>query len=377
MMVSKKYKELREKIKQQIKIVDIAEEFGLTVTNKNRKISSLMQHDSVNIYQETNSFYRNATGVGGDVIKFMEEMPEINMKYKEAFDFLKKRVDPTLEIETNRQPKKEKVEVDAKVRARMLLDQINRDDNNKNVMAYLIQVRKINPKVVFDFIEKGMLCQETNGHGYKSAVFIGYDEQGFPATVCKRACSSQSKFKQEAEGCEYSYGWLYDPEVNARQLAYGKERYNPNKPLLCFESEIEKMSYITLLKLEGKDINQYAYLSTGSANKYKTIIDVAKRVGYKEVLVGYNNDAIREEAKFDTGKKFADKTVFELQELGIKAERFYPQQDNDWNDMIVRITQERTEKKSIDANKQIATNQLQQKKAISKTIANEKKEIIR
>lgn len=361
-MVTTKHREIREKIKQQIKIVDIAEEFGLTVTKRNRKISSLVEHDSVNIYQETNSFYRNATGVGGDVIKFMEEMPEISMSYKEAFKFLAPRIDPNLEVKPMVQVKKEENMKDAKIRARDLLSQINRDDNNKNVMAYLIKIRKINPKIVYDFIEKGMLCQETNKYGYKSAVFIGYDAQGLPATVCKRACTSQSKFKQEAEGCDYTFGWLYDPEVNSRMLAYGKERFNPDKPLICFESEIEKMSYLSLMIQDGKDINQYAYLSTGSANKYKTIIDVVKRIGYKEVFVGYNNDAIREDSKIDTGKEFADKTIGELKELGVEAKRIYPKQDNDWNDMLVRIGDEKASLKSLSSYKEKAYHKVSEVK---------------
>lgn len=367
MMVTEKHRELREKIKQQIQIVDIADEFGLTVTNRNRKIASLREHDSVNIYQETNSFYRNATGVGGDVLKFMEEMPEINMNYMEAFKLLAPRIDPTLEIKSIPQVKKEMVLHDAKERSRNLQKQIcSLDDNTKNVKAYLIKVRKIAPKIVYDFIEKGMLMQETNKDGYKSALFIGYDEQGMVAAICKRACSPQSKFKQEAKGCDYSYGWLYDPEVDSRMLAYGREYYNPNKTLICFESEIEKMSYLSLMKLEGKDINQYAYLSTGSANKYKTIIDVVKRNGYKEVLVGYNNDGIRVDTKIDTGKKFADKAVAELREIGVKAERIYPKEDNDWNDMLVRISNEiKIPTKSISSYKKEALFRMNQKEKIT------------
>lgn len=367
MMVTEKHRELREKIKQQIQIVDIADEFGLTVTNRNRKIASLREHDSVNIYQETNSFYRNATGVGGDVLKFMEEMPEINMNYMEAFKLLAPRIDPTLEIKPIPRIKKEKVLRDAKERSRNLQKQIcSLDDNTKNVMAYLIKVRKIAPKIVYDFIEKGMLMQETNKDGYKSALFVGYDEQGMVAAICKRACSPQSKFKQEAAGCDYSYGWLYDPEVDSRMLAYGKEHYNPNKTLICFESEIEKMSYLSLMRLEGKDINQYAYLSTGSANKYKTIIDVVKRNGYKEVLVGYNNDGIRIDTKIDTGKKFADKAIAELREIGVKAERIYPKEDNDWNDMLVRISNEiKIPTKSISSYKKEALFRMNQKEKIT------------
>ncbi len=166
------------------------------------------------------------------------------------------------------------------------------------------------------------------------------------ANICKRACSSYNKFKQECSGNDYTYGWLYDPDVDARQLPYENVSYNSKKSLICFESEIEKMSFLSLLKMEGKDIREYAYLSTGSATKYQTIIDVATRIGYQKVIIGYNNDIRTEEeikqGKINTGKFFSEKASEKLQQLGIESKSIYPENANDWNDLLKSKQKERT-----------------------------------
>lgn len=337
------YKQVKDRIKQQIKIIDIADEFGLTVINPNGKIAKLAEHDSVNIYTETNSFFRYASGVGGDVLKFMKEMPEINMDFKDAYNMLAKRIDPSLELKkiTRKKSKNDKsvppTMQERQKRAQLLLSNLVIDENCKAAMAYLIKVRKIEPKIVYDFINKGCLCQETNDKGQKMAVFVGRDDMGMIATVCKRAASEKSHFKSEAKGCDYRYGWLYDPQVDPRQIAYGHEKYDPDKTLICFESEIEKMSYLSILKLQGEDINKYAYLSTGSATKYKNIIDVVKLYGYRNVIVAYNNDIKfneKGEQLLNSGQFFANKAVDELEKIGVHAKSKYPEKENDWNDQL-------------------------------------------
>lgn len=78
-------------IKNNISILDIAKKF-YDVKKKNSKLYSLVEHDSCMIYPETNSFYRFSTGEGGDVVKFLQVMPEIQWSFKEAFNYCYKQV---------------------------------------------------------------------------------------------------------------------------------------------------------------------------------------------------------------------------------------------------------------------------------------------
>lgn len=338
-----KWDKLKAQIKEEVKIVDIAEEFGYTVINRDRKYASLKEHDSCIIDTVKNTYTRYSSNDNGDVFSFMMNMPEINYSFKNAKIYLSKKVQYKDDYKIKPVAKKTKKEItinDKKLRAMLLMNQIKKDDNNRRVLAYLIQTRKILPEVVNSMIDNGNLVQETNEHGYTSAVFIGRDDIGLPACVCKRATSSTSSFKQETSGNDYTFGWLFDPQVDAQAVGYRKDMfYDKTKPLLCFESEIEKMSYMSILKLNGEDINQYAYLSTGSISKYHTILDVAKRIGYSDVRIGYNNDW---QKKNNPGQTIAIKTKKLLEENNIKASIFIPEnKDNDWNDMLKRIVSER------------------------------------
>lgn len=341
-MANKLYFQHRlSQIKEQVQITDIAEEFGLTVTKRDSPLASLKEHDSVIIYTETNSFFRFATGVGGDVLAFMKHIPEINMEFKEAYKYCLGKIDfqkaPTI-MPRQKDTVQKVVNTRSSVETEnAILEQCHFEPKTSNVIAYLIQERKIDPDIVYDHLNKKLLRQEKNDRGYRSCVFLGRDENGHVVAACKRACSANSKFKQECVGNNYDYGWLYDPEVDTVK---GKGRYNPKKPLICFESEIEKMSFMTLLKMKGEDINQYTYLSTGSATKYMSIIKTVERLRYKNVIIAYNDDFGKE---LNAGQLNAEraKEILRL-EHDIEAKILKPEEGiNDWNDELKKTVAEK------------------------------------
>lgn len=340
-MGSKSYFQHRlNQIKEQVKIVDIALEFGLNVTRSKSSLASLKEHDSVIIYTETNSFFRFSTGVGGDVLAFMQHIPEIDMDFKEAYSYCLNKIDfhkaPTKPNEY-KQPQIKTVPRSATEIESDILAQCQFEPKVSNVIAYLIKERKIDAEIIYDHLNKRLLKQEKNDKGYRSCIFLGRDEAGHVVSGCKRACSPQSKFKQECVGNNYDYGWFYDPEVDTFK---GKGAYNPNKPLICFESEIEKMSFMTLLKMNGKDLNKYCYLSTGSATKYMTIIKTVERLGFKNVIIAYNDDF---EKILNTGQLHAKCAQDMLKsKFDIDAKILTPQKGiNDWNDELKKTVLEK------------------------------------
>lgn len=92
-------------IKEQISIIDLAKEYGLTPVNKG-DYYSLIEHDSVIIYPETNSFFRHKTSIGGDVFSFAEEIPEINKSFKEFYFLMLNKIDKTKEPTEKKEIKK-------------------------------------------------------------------------------------------------------------------------------------------------------------------------------------------------------------------------------------------------------------------------------
>lgn len=386
-MVNKK---ILKQIKEQILITDIADEYGFTVITKSGKLS-LKEHESVLIYPETNSFYRYSTGVGGDVLKFMEAFPdEPNMAeitFLKAYNMLATRIDKSMDVNSK---KEAVVDMQDKYktyknslypkqqRAKNLKQQFRFDDNCRNVMAYLIQTRKIDPGIVKKLINENCIKQETaylfknkktgelvkkkpeNAPEFdmverKSVVFLGYDEHGMVASACKRACSTSSTFKGEYPGSDYSYGWLHDPCVVACNAYAQNQSYDFNKQLFCFESYIDMISFMSLLKMQNSDYTKYAYLSCGSATKYPTVLATQEHYGYKNVTICFDND--------EAGHKFSDRLKTELENKGVTVSLCISK-EKDWNNEL-KLKVDMYEEKSIKSN--ILKAKLKQKSVINKS----------
>ncbi|OCN04293.1 hypothetical protein A4S06_11615 [Erysipelotrichaceae bacterium MTC7] len=339
-------RELKNKIKDQIQIVDIAEEFGLRVVHKSKRLAKLEEHDSVTIYKDTNSFVRWATHKGGDVLKFMEEIPEIDMNFKEAYEYCLPRINVDVDV-IEKKPRKTLEDTNSlaykKKRTQTLLGNVTFDESSKNVMAYLIQKRKIDPTIVITLVKQDFIKQAQDRFGRKSVAFVGRDELGLVACVNIRSCTDANNFKLEIQGSDYNYGWLVDMSVDPRQNAYNEKPYSSKKELLCFEGAVDMLSYMTLQKEKGIDLNDYAYLATGSCTRYETILKVQERIGYESITVCYDNDWGN---KINAGKKFAGIAIEILSSKGVNAKELYPLDGSkDWNEFLVK----KTESSSIDS----------------------------
>ena len=195
----------------------------------------------------------------------------------------------------------------------------------------------------------------------KSVCFLGYDENGMVANACKRACSSQSTFKGDFEGCDYSYGWLYDPAVDVKLVYLNDKAYNPNKKLYCFESYIDMLSFISMQKQQGIDYSQNTYLSCASATKYPTVLATVDRLGYHDVVICFDNDM--------AGHELGEKLKNNLLEKGVKVE-FQFSKEKDWNEELKGMY----EKGGIKDRKEEAAAKLK-KQPVQKNV--QKKEITR
>lgn len=290
-------------INEQISIIEIAKEYGLTPVKKGEHYS-LLEHDSVIIYPETNSFFRHKTSVGGNIFNFIKEMPEIDMSFKDAYFELLSRIDKSIEPKpyehkvvkkkTVFEEKRDTINLNESLsqcesRQQKLLSQIKKDSTCKNVRAYLVQTRCIDPDIVNEFINKGLIIQDCK-NGYKNAVFVGYNDVGIICSMNKRSCSSEGKFKGDVSPSNYAYGWRYDPDIKDYKNLYKTEFYNRDKTLVCFEGYIDMLAYISILKDKKIDYKQYSYLVCGSVTKYMSVIAAVKLNGYKKVICAFDND---------------------------------------------------------------------------------------
>lgn len=107
--------------------------------------------------------------------------------------------------------------------------------DNRRVFAYL-RSRGIDAEIINHCIKHGQLYEDAERH---NCVFVGY-EHGKPAYGALRGTLSETTFAGEVPGSDKRFSF-------AVPLCAG------GKTLCVFESAIDALSYLTLLKLRGQD----------------------------------------------------------------------------------------------------------------------------
>lgn len=343
-----KAKKLRDSINAQISIASLAAELGYTVLIHSSDTLTLAEHDSCIIWPETNRFKRfsqtdkNGRAVGGGPLDFYMHFEQV--PYFQALNVFAERLStdkenlktaPTVKLQEKMTPLQRDLSLHDEIKRR------NRSENDgmRNVYAYLIKTRKIDPEIVSEQVKKGCIQQITDDKGRTQCIFIGRDENGLYSGVCFRSTSSTNKFMGDFPGCSYEHGWFFDPEWDQSSLCLLDQptKPNPGKQLLCFESYIEMLSYMTILKQQGFDYRKFAYLSCGSVTKSQSIERTCERYGFKKIKIMFNNDRDQEiRTGSNPGKEAAERTVKSLTDKGYNASILLPSKENDWNDTLVK-----------------------------------------
>ena len=209
------------KIKDQINVMDLAQEMGFHIV-RHGALFRMVEHDSCVFYPDKNAYRRFSNeytlrenqSVYKDVFSFLMEF--CDMDFNKAYNHLVAKIDPEKAFVPKAERIEKKQRLTAQQRTMSLQEQLKKglDPHCKNAIAYLIQVRKIDPSIVFEFVNKRMIMQQTNKFGKKNVVFLGYDENGMLACCEYRACSSTATAKGNFKNCDYDYGWMYEPEID-------------------------------------------------------------------------------------------------------------------------------------------------------------------
>lgn len=114
--------------------------------------------------------------------------------------------------------------------------------DNKKMMYYLKNKRKIDKEVIQFYYQKGMIYECSYDH---SVVFVGYDEKGIERYASKRATDGDWKVDVFNSNKKYSFQ-LVNKESDVLNI---------------FESAIDLMSFQTLEKLHKRNWKKNNYLS--------------------------------------------------------------------------------------------------------------------
>lgn len=283
MFVSKNQnKEIINRIKEDISITDYAVRLGFTLKKVGRYYT-LKEHDSVRIDPVKNKFYRNsAPGVSGSIIDFMIEFqPGINNFHDAMIEL---GAEKYADINYNNKPKS-KVTSESPQKPKVF-KLPERDDNVKNVYAYLIGTRHIDKDIVSHLMAKGYIKQDK----HKNCMFIGYEDAARkkPVFASLRGTNTDKTFRGDVSGSDYSKGFYID---------------NGSKTICVTESPIDAMSFMTIYKANGGNPLDYNYLSLSGVSKDRTLYNRLESGNIENVILCLDND----EAGINASKSISQK----------------------------------------------------------------------
>lgn len=331
-------------------ISQLAEEYGMTLVKKRgrRPILSTVEHDSIVIYEDDNTYHRYSNGNGGDAVAFMMEFSGIDEsdlnkhdQVNECIRILEQRlkINPELAVQQVKY-----------VREKPKFVMPEKADTNRKVREYLCRTRGIEERIVDKWIDEGLLFQEAGRYG--NCVFVSRDENGKPVYGVKRSADPARKFVVDVEGSDYRQGFFIKGEADMYSF---KKCNNPDEriehPILFVtEAVIDLMSLQSLylrrrdyeLRQQGKlDCEPEDYenrflnsnwYSLNGCRKYDGLLNtIASHKGIKDIFLALDNDeagrnaskAIKEEIQ----KRFPDRKI----DVSIRVP---PTEGRDWNDEL-------------------------------------------
>ena len=328
-------------------ISQLAEEYGMTLVKKRgrRPILSTVEHDSIVIYEDDNTYHRYSNGNGGDAVAFMMEFSGIDEsdlnkhdQVNECIRILEQRlkINPELAVQQVKY-KREKPKFVMPEKA----------DTNRKVRDYLCRTRGIEERIVDKWIHEGLLFQEAGRYG--NCVFVSRDENGKPVYGVKRSADPVRKFVVDVEGSDYSQGFFIKGKPD--EYTYKENGSTHEHPFLYVtEAVIDLMSLQSIalrrrdyeLRQQGRldcDPEDYEnrflnsnWYSLNGCRKYDGLLNtIASHKGIKDVFLALDNDeagrnaskAIKEEIQ----KRFPDRNI----DVSIDLP---PTEGRDWNDEL-------------------------------------------
>ncbi len=301
-------------------LCQLADELGLTVTKVGRNYVTLAEHDSVRIDLRSNTFKQYSTGLYGDPVAFLMAFGEEHDKRFKAVDYCIRFLEKQLNIKPELKKK-----IDHVPREREPLVLPEKDDNNKQVFAYLNRSRGIAPEILNYFIDNGLVYQSKE---YKNCVFTSYYEDGKPAFITERSASASYKFMKEHSGNDYNH-CIY--------LNHNSDT------IFVTESVIDMMSVMTLNHLNGK-FKKWNYLSLNSVSKDNALYEHLKKdKNIKDVVILLDND----EAGKIAGDRICENIKKNFKE--VKTLRIYPQ-NKDFNEDLQQVIAKKNKDMKKDHN---------------------------
>jgi len=116
-----------------------------------------------------------------------------------------------------------------------------KNESFKHIFAYLIGTRKIDKQIVYELVKLKKIYENK----YNGCVFVGYDNYGEAKYAAIRGTNPSTQYRKDVAGADKSYPFA----INVKDTNVCTNSTFKSNSLFVFESPIDMMSYLSLLKL--------------------------------------------------------------------------------------------------------------------------------
>ncbi len=279
-----------------------------------RRDYSLVSHDSLHI--SNGMWCRWSTGdAGRSALDYLIKVEGYG--FKEAVDTMLKLIE-----------KKEPVRANIEKRSVYKFKLPPRNKTNENAINYLMNKRCIDKEIVDYCISKYCLYEKQGG---QEVVFVGFDYDQKPGYASYRSIMG----KERKCVCGSDKRWTFRIK-----------NYQSNS-LHVFESAIDCMSYMSLMKMAGIDYTKEDFLSIeGASGLGKSITKSALPIALETYLANvkdiktihlhFDND--------DAGQQVTEKVIYHLKDKYEVTDERIEDRYKDVNEFLVAMSKEQKEK---------------------------------
>ena len=196
-----------------------------------------------------------------------------------------------------------------------------KNDTYKHLFAYLIGTRKIDKQLVYDVVKLNKIYENKY---YNSCVFVGYDKNDEAKYAAIRGTNSSMQYRKDVAGSDKSYPFAVDIRTGN---VCSDSTFRSNN-LFVFESPIDLMSYLSLLKLNRiKDFDAHC-ISLGGVCDLALERFLNEHPEITEITFGLDNDTAGRFACEQIRQKYSDR---------YSIRRHLPE-NKDFNDDLLRLS---------------------------------------
>lgn len=267
-----------------IDLIDYARSIGLEVKKVGTNSYHIKGYGGLYINPKLNVWNCFSQGKGGGPIQFT-----MLVKNKSWVESVKELLERDLSISFDTKHLKAKSE--RQIKEGFTLPEKN--NTYKHIIAYLIKTRKIHKDLVYKLIKAGKLYEDKN----RNCVFVGTDNNNIPRYANLRGSNTNSTFKGEAKNSDKAYPFSIK----------GK-----STKVFVFESPIEIISYLTILKTKGIHLFNHHAIALGGISDIGLKQYLEDNLNISSIVLCLNNDKAGIEATENIKKKYKDKYNIEL-----------------------------------------------------------------